>query len=80
MQDHAGSLCVVDAFNGKLIIDLPEDNLKEYVEMKEKYKKFTRVFKEYSKLEAKSIDKVHVKVNCNIGLLENLRMNMDVMV
>ncbi|MEM4452444.1 MAG: phosphoenolpyruvate--protein phosphotransferase [Thermosphaera sp.] len=74
LQDYAGGLCVVDAFNGKLIIDPPEGTLKEYVGLKEKYERYARVFKEYSKLEAKSIDNVHVKVNCNVGLLEDLRL------
>lgn len=74
LQELVGKTCIVDAFNGKLIIDPNKEKLNEYREIKERYDKLANIFKQHSKLEARSIDNIHVKVNCNIGLLEDLRL------
>ncbi|MEM4717757.1 MAG: putative PEP-binding protein [Desulfurococcaceae archaeon] len=48
--------------------------LKRKQKRREKYERLALLFKEYSKLEAKSIGNIRVKVNWNIGLFEDLRL------
>ena len=66
--------CVLDCLNGYMIIDPNEEYIRKYSTMQRKYAKLMKEFKKYSKEPAKTKDGVNVKVECNIGMIEDLRL------
>lgn len=74
IRELQGRKCILDCLNGLLIIDPNDEYSKYYNSLTEKYAKLMDYFAKSSKEIAKTVDGIRVKVECNIGTIEDLRL------
>ncbi|MCD6301823.1 MAG: phosphoenolpyruvate--protein phosphotransferase, partial [Staphylothermus sp.] len=66
--------CILDCINGSLIIEPNDNHIRLYRTLYNKYSKLMKEFIKYARNPAKTLDGIHVKVECNIGTIEDLRL------
>jgi len=69
-----GKTCVLDCVNGSLIVDPDVNYVQLYKTLHDKYNELINEFAKYSRSPAKTLDGIYVKVECNIGTVEDLRL------
>lgn len=72
-QVHNDDYLILDAVNGRLIINPDEDTLKEYNRLKKRYDIKHKKLEQINELPATTTDGKTVKIYANVGSLEDVR-------